>query len=76
MNCLFFTVIDLENREQFGDLQQVTDSLGQIGQLDRPAGIVGRGIQRHQGPEPAAVDEVHTTQVEHDVFIVRDQLFN
>ena len=28
LNCLLFTVIDLENGEQFGDLQQVADSLG------------------------------------------------
>ena len=76
LNCLLFTVIDLENGEQFGDLQQVADSLGQVSQLDRTASIVGRGIQRHQSPEPAAVNEVHTTQIEHDVFIVRDQFFN
>ena len=57
-------------------MQQVADALGQVRQLNRTASILRRGIQRHQGPEPTAIDVIDTAQVEHNVFIVWDQFLN
>ena len=44
----FFAVVDLENCQQLGDLQQIANSLRESRQFNRTPGISRRDEQRHQ----------------------------
>src|SRR5580700_8409473 len=45
---LRFRVIDVENREQLGDLQDIAHTLGQIRQFDRSACVLRRDAQSYE----------------------------
>ena len=57
-------------------MQQIAHALRQGSQFDRPAGISRRRIQRHQGAQPAAIDVVHSSQVENNLIVQCEQILH
>lgn len=58
----------LKHRQQLGHLQQVSDPARQICQLDRSAGVMRRGVQRHESSQAARIDVADLTEVQHNAF--------
>src|SRR4051812_15088788 len=56
-----------EDGEQFGNLQQVTDALRQVGQFDVAARGARRGVQRDQSAESAAIDVADAAEIDNDI---------
>lgn len=71
-----FAVIDLEDRQQLGHLQQVPYPLGETGQLNRAASVARRGVQRHQRAQATAIDVINAAQVQNDLLAFRQQRFD
>src|SRR5262249_21740246 len=74
LHCLLLAVVYVIHSDQFRDLQQITDPLSQVSQLDRSPGLVGSRIQRDQGSQATRVDVIHSAQVEDNVFILSEKL--
>src|SRR6478609_9260660 len=76
-NRCSFVVLDIEDRIELGDLQQVVDFLGQVEQLQLAAFAPHGGKRAHQFADPGAVDISNVAQVEQDFFVpFADQVAN
>src|ERR1700730_2798053 len=75
LDRLILAVVYLKHREQLGDLQQIANPLGKVGQLHCAASIVRRCVERHQRSQSAAVDVTDASQIQHNLAILGDQLF-
>jgi hypothetical protein len=66
-----FRVVDVENRQELGDLQQIAYALRQLRQFDRAARVSRGCIQGYEDPEAAGINVVHLAQIEEDVLVLR-----
>src|SRR5882762_2795701 len=67
-HCLSFRVVNVENRQQLGDLQHFLKLAAQVAQL-QPRSLRFRAVvRRHQRPQPRAVDERHIVHIQHDLL--------
>jgi hypothetical protein len=62
-------VVHFEYGQQLGYLEQVSDALSKICQLDRAAGIVCRRVESHESTQAARIDVVHFAQVLHNALV-------
>src|SRR6202140_4920206 len=60
-----FIVEHFKNSKQLGELEKVPDSLAQPRQFHRAPGVAGSREKRDQRSEPAAIDVIHFTQIQH-----------
>ncbi len=67
-HCTRLVVLDVENRVELGDLQQVVNLLGEIEQLKVSALVAHGGKRADQLADTRAVDISHVTQVEQDLL--------
>src|SRR4029077_15268195 len=73
---LLFGIKNLEDGEQLRHLQQVSDALGQVGQLDSATCIVSGGVESHQRAQPTRIDVTYAAQVEYDLVLPREQFLD
>ncbi len=71
---LLLIFINIENRHQLCDLQQIAHALREVRQFDRTAIVTRGGVQRHKRAQAAAIDVVHTGKIKDQVVLVGDQL--
>jgi hypothetical protein len=73
---LHLIIVDIENRNQLGDLQQVADTLRESRELNGSASIARAGVERDERAEAAAIDVSDVVQIEHNFGGVREQLLD
>ena len=71
LDRFFFGLVNLEDREQLGDLQQIADALRQVAELYRSARVVRGGVESHQRTQSAGIDIADAAQVKHELLILR-----
>src|SRR5579863_7942864 len=64
-------IIDIKNREQFRDLQQIAHPFGQVCQLDRTSGVKRAGAQGYERSESTRIDVVHLAKIKQDAVVLR-----
>src|SRR5258708_1343897 len=75
--CFGFRVVDVENGEELGDLQNFLELAAQVAELEPGALGLGAVMRGHQRPEPGAVNEGHVVHVQHDfLFAGGNQAFH
>src|SRR6266404_6816970 len=71
-----FIVEYFKDSKQLGDLEQIADALAQPRQFDRAPGAAGSREKRDQRSEPAAIDVIHFTQIQHHLRTLGQQFFD
>jgi len=62
--AFLFRVEYFETSEQLGSLKQISNTLGQIAELDGASGVVSRRVESHQCTQPSRINVVDPAQVE------------
>src|SRR5262249_25528104 len=75
LHSLFFLVVHLKYSQQLGNLQEVTDALREMCELDGSASIVRSGVQRNKCSQPAAIDVSDAGKVQNDPIMVGEKIF-
>src|SRR5437899_579524 len=66
-NRLLLTVVNLKNRNQFGNRQRVAQALAESGQFDVGPARARRRVDADKGSEATAVDVVYSGKIQHNL---------
>src|SRR5690242_19693959 len=79
MKCLcgfFFAVVYVEDRDQLGDLQQISHALREVCQFDGAPCPLRCRIQRYQSAQATRIDIVHTAELQHEAIVLSEKFLN
>ena len=69
--------MDVENREQAGDLDDVPDAPSEVEELKLALGTFDGAVGYDEFADPGAIDVIHVFQIEDDLCVaLRDELFD
>ena len=76
VHCLLLIIVALEDCNQLSDLQQISNALREIGQLDIATGIACCGEKTDQSTDTAAIDVTHFAKVQNNTIVVSQLALN
>jgi hypothetical protein len=74
--CLHLIIVDIEDRQQLGDLEKIADALREACEFNGSSRVARAGVERDESAEASAIDVAHIVQIEHNFRGMREQLLH
>src|SRR5207248_2747619 len=76
IHCLLLIIVALEDCNQLSDLQQISNALREIGQLDVATRVTRCGEKTDQSTDTAAIDVTDFAKVQNNTIVVSQLALN